>query len=114
MPFETQETINHASGNWRARIVIDPEPIDPGDLFSPVCVIGTELEGKSAADLKALEVAYIRSVYDAGGPWAFIVESKCSHCGSWTESDSCWGFDTLASARDAAIEAMNHAATPKG
>ena len=105
--METLHTEQGPAG-WRVRIVADPEPYDTGDLFSPKGCPGVD-----PVDLDREEREFLRNLYDAGGPWAFIVERKCPTCGSWEQVNSCWGFDgdgPTGFVLDEGHKAMNYAA----
>jgi hypothetical protein len=90
----TLETACHDCGTLRVRIVNDPEPYDCGDLFTRAGTAGTpEFDALTDAELAEREAAFLRELYENGGPWGFIVERKCPTCGKWEEIDSLWGID---------------------
>ena len=65
-----------------------------GDCFNPKYVYHL-----SAEELKEQEREYDEMLYTEG-VWGCIIEEKCEHCGVWSNTDSCWGFDTFDAAEE--------------
>lgn len=65
-----------------------------GDMFNPDCVDHISPE-QLAEEEKEYEEMLARD-----GVWGCVVEEKCDHCGVWSDTDSCWGFDTHDSAEE--------------
>lgn len=114
MNQNTIDTIMHDSGNFRVRVVTDPEPYDVGDLFTREGVKGSDLEGKTDDELKYLEAEYLEGIYRLGGPWGWIVERKCPSCGAWEQIESCWGIDDDGYAGEEGIASMRYFAEKEG
>jgi len=91
------------SDNVRYRVEQDDEPYDLGDLFT---VQG--LPDVPADERAKMEAEFLDNMQRAGGPWGFIVETKCTSCGNWETVESCWGFDDYAYCDAEAEEIAKH------